>query len=954
MKKHKLLSLLCCVFIAWQSTAQFTEHFDTEIPRDWTVLDNDGQGTTWRHQANEGYQGGGGVRITYEDLAHDDYLISPQFTVSGGMTDLITFYAGGTGPTFPETFDVKLSTTGTNPSDFTVVLGSETTTADVDDLGEYNEYAYNLSDYIGQDVYIAIVATTVAKFKLYVDEFSVTALPSCPKPTSISASHITAMSVDLQWNAGHRESEWQVVYGPEGFDPERDGDTQSVTTVSATTLTTLNPNDVYDIYVKAICTQGSDESELAGPLQIATPCAPARTPFEEGFEGGYTDGMPVDGCWTQEVITNTFWQANSSLTDNNRAPRTGNWNSYLSYGSESWMYYPVSVQTGVDYTLTLYARQSNTSGAEISASYGTANTETSMTEAVISVTQITDGDYQEVSGSFTATQSGTIYIGIKGKLIGGFFPFYMSIDDVSFIETPRCTKPSNLQIDTRTATSATINWTPEGSETAWSLVYGPPGFDPATEGTTVPVTTNPTVEITNLTPATPYAIFVQAQCGGSDGDSPFTGPLTLKTRPVNDHICDATALVVDGECTAGSFSNVGASLEANEPQGSCFDAAGDQTVWFTFQAPPSGNVTVTTDFEGGTLRDSELAVYEAPDSCQDFTTMGAEIGCDEDGGTTGTGFMSTVHLVDLIPGVTYYVQVNGFVSFDAGTFEGDFCIEVQDDGPTCAAPTDVTVSDITASTAAVSWTAGDREPEWELVYGITGFDPETGGTFVIDTDGILGETLSGLTPNTTYDVYIRAICNPIDTSFLSEVATFTTLEACPAPENSSVSQVTTSEAQVDWDANGTETQWEVTYGPQGFDPATEGLYVVDTDGTPGILLTGLDDNTFYDVYIRALCDGGVESDVVGPTSFTTLELSLPSVKFTSFAYYPNPMADTLHLSAQDPIEHVVIYTVLGQVVTEKTSVSSEITIDTASLAPGVYLMKVTIDGEKRNFRLLKE
>ena len=39
---------------------------------------------------------------------------------------------------------------------------------------------------------------------------------------------------------------------------------------------------------------------------------------------------------------------------------------------------------------------------------------------------------------------------------------------------------------------------------------------------------------------------------------------------------------------------------------------------------------------------------------------------------------------------------------------------------------------------------------------------------------------------------------------------------------------------------------------------------------PNISLTGLTDNTTYDVYVQADCGSGDESEWVGPTSFTTL------------------------------------------------------------------------------------
>ncbi|MCB0466242.1 MAG: fibronectin type III domain-containing protein, partial [Aequorivita sp.] len=1060
MKNTVLVLVMLFSITSWQTTAQFLESFDTEIPREWTVVDNDGQGTTWQYHAGDAYRGPGEARINFETNAHEDYLISPQFTVNIGASDLVSFYAGGSGLAFPESFDVKLSTTGADPSDFTVLLGTETTISDVDDLGEYINYTYNLSAYDRQQIYIAIVATASSAFHFYVDEFSVEALPSCPKPSNINYENLTATSLDINWSAGNTESEWIVKYGLKGFDPETAGSLISVTGTPNTTINDLEQGTVQDIYVKAVCGNGNGESEFAGPLRLVTPCLPATIPFFEGFENGYTHNNNLDGCWTQELVMNSYWIANNTITDHNRAPRTGDWDIFLAYGSEAWMFYPIEVQAGTNYTLTFYARQSNTEGANIAASYGSTDSAIDMIHEIVPTTEITEGDYQEVSGTFVPATSGIFYIGIKGHVNTGFFPFYMTLDDISITETQTCLKPTGIQIDAATDTTADISWTPEGSETDWLVKYGEPGFDPETEGDSAQVRDNPNVSITNLIPAHVYNVYVQAQCGGGDGNSFFSGPLTLKTRPVNDNLCDATRLIVDAGCSGSSFTNVGATLENNEPQGSCFDAPGDQTVWFSFEAPASGNVTVTTDFEGGTLEDTEVAVYDTPSDCSNMATLGMEVGCDEDGGNTGTGFLSVVTLTGLTEGSTYYIQVNGFVSFNDGTLEGTFCIEVQDNGVSCPPPTDITFENITVTTADVNWTAGDRENEWEIVYGEPGFDPNAGGTSVIDNDGVLGETLINLNADTTYDVYVRALCNSNDMSEFSHVASFTTrmsppvndnlcnairlivdevctgntytniaatverdepegscflqvptntvwftfeapnsgnvtvttnitpsdlidsqmavyqapidcadlntmgneigcnddvdlgnnellsavvlteltagetyyvqingnageegdfcIEvhddgiACPAPTDIAVSNITANSAEVGWIAGGNETEWEIKYGPSGFDPDTSGVSVIDNDGLLGETLSNLDANTNYDLYVRAVCDLDTQSDFVGPESFSTMELYISTENFSNFSYYPNPVKNQLTLTANAPIENVLIYNLLGQ------------------------------------------
>ncbi|MFA7615404.1 MAG: fibronectin type III domain-containing protein [Moheibacter sp.] len=773
MKNFILLLLM--ILTGGYLSAQFLESFDTEIPGTWTIIDNDGQGNTWQHHTGDAYQGTGGARINFETENHDDYLISPQFTVIAGISDMVSFYAGGTGPIFPESFDVKLSTTGTHPSDFTVNLGSVTTIANIDTDG-YVNYTYNLNSYIGSDIYIAIVATSPPAFHLFVDEFSVEALSDCPKPTNFSPIDITPYTITLDWDPGNSETNWTVKYGSPGFDPNSEGTSLSVNDDSTLTIYNLEPGTLYNAYVKGLCDGDSGESHYAGPLIFSTDCAPATIPFFESFENSQENGSSLAGCWTQESMMGGSWMANNTIIDHNRSPRTGGWDIFLSYNNEAWMFYEVNLTAGMQYTLSLFARQSNVAGANIKAAYGISNQAADMTNEIIPVTEITDGDYQLVSGNFTPDISDTYYIGINGHLNGGFFPFYMTVDDISIQELILCPTPTDLAMGMATPDSVTVSWTPGDSETEWLVKYGEQGFDPATEGNFISVSNTPTVTIPSLEAAHRYNVFVQALCEGDNGNSNFAGPISIATTPVNDNLCNAISIIIDEECTGSSYSNVGATMENSEPVGDCFDAPGDKTVWFSFEAPASGNVTVTTDFNGGTLTDTELAVYEAPDDCADLSTLGHQVGCDEDGGEIGDGFLSVVTLTDLQPGNTYYIQVNGLIDFSDGAMEGTFCVEVHDDGFSCPVPTGIEVSNIETNSAQVGWTPGGNETTWEIVYGETGFDPATEGITITDDDGEPGIILSPLSPDTSYDVYVRAICGADVASVWTDPESFTTQE----------------------------------------------------------------------------------------------------------------------------------------------------------------------------------
>jgi len=91
----------------------------------------------------------------------------------------------------------------------------------------------------------------------------------------------------------------------------------------------------------------------------------------------------------------------------------------------------------------------------------------------------------------------------------------------------------------------------------------------------------------------------------------------------------------------------------------------------------------------------------------------------------------------------------------------------------CSVPTTLTATGITTTSANLGWTNGTfgSATQWQISYGV---NPTTAaaGTKVVTTSNPY--TLSGLTANTSYQFYVRAICAPGDTSAWSSAASFTT------------------------------------------------------------------------------------------------------------------------------------------------------------------------------------
>jgi PKD repeat protein len=97
---------------------------------------------------------------------NNDWLITPQISLNDSY--VLSFWAKSYTDQYGlERFNVGISTTGTNTSDFTIISTSPYEQAPT----TWTEYSFDLSSYLGQDVYIAIQCVSADAFFLMIDDF---------------------------------------------------------------------------------------------------------------------------------------------------------------------------------------------------------------------------------------------------------------------------------------------------------------------------------------------------------------------------------------------------------------------------------------------------------------------------------------------------------------------------------------------------------------------------------------------------------------------------------------------------------------------------------------------------------------------------------------------------------------------------------------------------------------
>ena len=139
----------------------FIEDFESELSACWTNIDNDGDGNSWMSSfdfngnlsawsgtgayISESYNSAGGA------LNPDNWLLTPAINIPSTGANLSWWVAAQDGNYAADHYEVKVSTSGSNPSDFTSVYNETLSSTD------WGQRVVNLNAYAGQTIRIAFV-----------------------------------------------------------------------------------------------------------------------------------------------------------------------------------------------------------------------------------------------------------------------------------------------------------------------------------------------------------------------------------------------------------------------------------------------------------------------------------------------------------------------------------------------------------------------------------------------------------------------------------------------------------------------------------------------------------------------------------------------------------------------------------------------------------------------------
>ncbi|MEM6964136.1 MAG: choice-of-anchor J domain-containing protein [Bacteroidota bacterium] len=738
------------------STLPYVEDFETATGTltCWTVNDNNADGLAWElstlnpNSPTQTYL----IVTDYNNGNNDDYLISPQITLTGN--ERLKFSQRVQSSFEPNEFEVLLSTTGTDPADF-----SNTILANASYNNEtYQEITVDLSAYSG-NVYIAFRVPPAGPdgWILYIDDVIVEEIPACLVPSALTATNITTTGADLGWTENGTATVWDVEIGLTGFTPTGTPTNAGVT--NPYTFNTGMANTTYDYYVRADCGVNGT-STWAGPFTFTTLCNAISTfPYVEDFEtatGTFT-------CWTVnnnnadgdawQLVTSSNANSPSQVYIINTDGNGGNNDDYLIS--------PQLTLTGNEQLRFSQRVLSSFEPNDFEVLLSTTGTDPAdFSNTILANASYNNETYQEFTINLSA-YSGNVYIAFHVPP-GGLDGWVLYIDDVVVEVLPACGDPVGLNATNITGSSFDLNWMAFNGETTFDIYYDinpAPVPDPSTTPTVDDVMAT-TFNVSGLMAGNSYDAYVRADCSATgNGESGWTGPITVYIPNPNEGCGTATNLPVEVDCstatpTALDWANASVDLG---PVASCDQTTGNYGFWYSFVAPASSNVNIYDDGTTG----FEAAVFDA--------CGGNELLCSS---SSAGGQVRSV--LGLTAGSTYYLVVwrDGL-----STATTTICIEA---GPVCLDPSGLSAFNETTNGADLTWTENGPGVSSDLEIGVTGFTP----TGTPTETGVTSNpyTWTGGTSATTYDFYVRTNCGVEGTSNWVGPFTFTTLCATFLPD----------------------------------------------------------------------------------------------------------------------------------------------------------------------------
>ena len=505
--------------------------------------------------------------------------------------------------------------------------------------------------------------------------------------------------------------------------------------------------------------------------------------------------------------------------------------------------------------------------------------------------------------------------------------------DNQVCDPPSCPAPTDLLVFDITAESAMVSWSPSDSTDTYIIEYGPAGFTLGTGTQTTVMGTS--FMLTGLDEITQYDVYVIADCGPDDQSfpaGPFTfitdfinpPPMCLYTLELYDSFGDgwngsdieitingvSTTYTLDNINDDGFFNSFTFTVLEGLPVEVVYSPGGfENEVSFILYDSDGFQIYADGPFPTTGLIYNELAFCPAcpaidPSSIEITDITASTISVTWMGNGIATDYIVEYGPAGFVPGTGTQIMVNGTDALIDGLDENTFydVYIIADCGPDGLS---VAAGPVTGQTEFIN-------PPPTCVYTIELYDSfgdGWNGSFIdVIVNGVATTyTLDNINDDGSFNAFTFPVFEGLPVvldytagAFQNEVSyilydsdgfqiftdgpfpatgeVYNELAFCPAcpaidPNSINITDVTGESVIVTWTSNGVTSNYIVEYGPAGFVPGTgTQIPVTGTDA----LIDGLDENTFYDIYIIADCGADGLSVAAGPVSVQTDFINPPT------------------------------------------------------------------------------
>ncbi|ARV08138.1 hypothetical protein BTO05_00215 [Winogradskyella sp. PC-19] len=620
--------------------------------------------------------------------------------------------------------------------------------------------------------------------------------------------------------------------------------------------------------------------------------------------------------------------------------------------------------------------------------------------------------FTECFGNSTSSAAGSR--AIEAVDLTGGTTYYIVI---STFASPQST-PFDLSITENTCSDATATFTAveDCANTQFTVDVDITDLGSATSVTISDDQGSSTQQVSNtgIVSFGPYASATNVNftvINDQDATCEISGSVVFGCPPPNDACVDAEILTLSDTTSCNN-------LLSGTTQGASTDAANGcstsgRDVWYRFTSADAGDyfASVTETFESLSSTSTYITAYSG--SCGALTQIGSSTSCFNTGTLIIDAAANTTYYLNIRSSSS-----SGYTEFDICVFgeqppppndacaaainidNGDvlngnstFATNVEDltpcsggdIGSSCASG----VNDGTIDFGAGLWYLYNSSGNESITIQVGGFDTEV--QVFEGTCGALtcvaGDDDSGTGGNNSQvcfdalvaaDYYIYVDGHNTNTgAFTISLNTDSPLppanDDCDDAENIPDTSVTvngtnagaTDSAPGDACVTGNDVWYSFTTDANGgditvtIDSGFEYAIYTDCAGTLADAcntgLTGAPADTTY--YLRIGDDGSPSTRAEGTFSFSLAGSALSTSDFdteTGFTYYPNPVKNTLTLNAQQNIDTVTMYNMLGQEVLRLSPNSVNVTVNMANLSTGAYFAKVSILGNTQTVRIIKQ